>query len=147
MKKKLKKNKVKKTPIIIVLLVLIIIGVFIFFFLTSEDENSQLTVLDRQWIDSNKNTLVDLSIPNNMSILGENGEGVLFTLVNDLESDTGLRFNKVAYQYPNNPTSTLSFEVLKSDETMQENDLLLINDYYVVLSLNDTVLTDERRTL
>ena len=144
MKKKLKKNKVKKTPIIIVLLVLIIIGVFIFFFLTSEDENSQLTVLDRQWIDSNKNTLVDLSIPNNMSILGENGEGVLFTLVNDLESDTGLRFNKVAYQYPNNPTSTLSFEVLKSDETMQENDLLLINDYYVVLSLNDTVLTDER---
>ena len=106
MKKKLKKNKVKKTPIIIVLLVLIIIGVFIFFFLTSEDDNSQLTVLDRQWIDSNKNTLVDLSIPNNMSILGENGEGVLFTLVNDLESDTGLRFNKVAYQYPNNPTST-----------------------------------------
>lgn len=144
MKKKIKKNKLKKTPVIIVFLVLIIIGIFIFFFLTSEDENSQLTVLDRQWIESNKNTLVDLSIPNNMSILGEDGEGLLFTLVADLESDTGLRFNKVAYQYPNNPTSALSFEILKSNETMQENDLLLIDDHYVVLALTDEVLTSEK---
>ena len=78
-------NKKRVLIISIVVLILTSLGLGIYFYLTREDEKSSLTVLDKQWIEDNKNQVIDLSIVSNVPVFSMNGEGVLFEFINDIE--------------------------------------------------------------
>ena len=51
-------NKKRVLIISIVVLILTALGLGIYFYLTREDEKSSLTVLDKQWIEDNKNQVI-----------------------------------------------------------------------------------------
>ena len=46
--------------LLIVLFVLLVVGLGIYYFLTSEDEENSLTILEKQWIENNKETLAQV---------------------------------------------------------------------------------------
>ena len=73
------KNNIKKWilvgSIIIVLIVGLILGVYKLF----KDENS-LTILEKTWIDNNKNSVYTINIPNDINVFGKNGSGVTLIL-------------------------------------------------------------------
>ena len=55
----------KNKKVIIISIVLILIAAITFgivYFLNNEDEKTTLSLLDKQWIENNKNNVVDLSI-------------------------------------------------------------------------------------
>src|SRR5574344_1540855 len=113
-KNKRKKNKGKKFNYLkycILTIVAIFLVVGIYFFLTVEDDNTRLTILEKQWIMKNKKTLVDINVPNNLSVISDDGEGIVFDYLGKIEKDTGLKFNKKSYNYPAK-TSGLSIKVL-----------------------------------
>lgn len=116
----------KKIGIIsgLVLLVLISLGIFYYF---NKEEGVSLTLSEKHWIEENKNKVIDLSLINDIPILNVNGEGVLFDFLNDIESETGLEFNKISY----NEDSNYTFKKVKSKE---KNDILIYRDNYVLLS-------------
>ena len=95
-----KKSPKKIIKLLIVLFVLLVVGLGIYYFLTSEDEENSLTILEKQWIENNKETLIDIEVPNNLGIISNNGEGVIFSFLDYLEKTTSLRFNKISYDYP-----------------------------------------------
>ena len=66
----------KKRVIILSIVSILIIGIFggIYYYLNKEDKNTTLTVLDKQWIDDNKNNIIDLSIVNNVPVFNYEGE-------------------------------------------------------------------------
>ena len=101
MKKTKKKSPKKIVRLLVVLFVLLIVGLGIYYFLTSEDEENSLTILEKQWIENNKETLIDIEVPNNLGIISNNGKGVIFNLLDYLEKTTSLKFNKISYDYPN----------------------------------------------
>ena len=144
-KNKKTKKKLKKTRIFLVFVVLLIVSLGIYFFLTATDEESRLTLLEKQWIDKNKNTLIDIHVPNNLSVLGSEGEGLLFEYLSRIEKGTGLGFNKVAYTYPNSEEiKNLGFVVLKNTDKVLDTDVLIVNDSYVLIGLNEGYISDTK---
>ncbi len=135
-------NKFNYLKICIITIIVIVIGVGVYFFLTAEDNESSLTILEKQWILKNKNTLLDINVPNNLSILADNGQGVIFDYLSKIEKDTGLKFNKKSYNYKvrSNTLNGLGIVVLSNEDKISKKDVLIAEDNYVVLGMREGYL-------
>lgn len=131
----MKKKLIIIFPIIIAFAVFI--GVYLYFNL--EDSKTSLTVLERKWISNNSSQKYDFEIVNNYPIYSMDGSGVLFDFIDSFEIDTNLEFNKISYLKENNSkTNGLRIRILNNDTNLTDNDLLIAEDGYVIVS-NNTV--------
>lgn len=123
--------KNKKTVIIsiIVIVLLSILGI-LYFVLTKEDKDTTLSIIDKRWIESNKNKVFDISIVNNIPIFNYKGNGVFFDFINEIEESTKLDFNPISYNYRVEPTSSYAFKITKE---LNDSDLLIYEDNYVLV--------------
>ena len=124
------KNKKILIPIIIVL-VLTIVGLITYFVAFKQDKNTTLTLIEKQWIEKNKSKLIDLSIINNIPMITYNGEGIFFDFLTDLEEDTQLEFNKVAYKIGDELKSDYALKIV---EKVGSNQILLYRDNYILIT-------------
>ena len=124
-------NKKKVVIISIIISVLAIIGAGIYLFLNRQDKKTTLTILEKQWIEKNKNEIIDLSIVNNIPVFNYEGSGLFFDFIKSLEKDTGLNFNKLSYEVGNQPTSTYSFKIV---DEVKDNQILVYTDNYVLIT-------------
>ena len=113
----------------IAVIILILTGIFFWIF-NKEDKNTTLTLLEKQWIESNKNKIIDISLINNIPIFNYNGTGVFFDFLNDLEEDTKLDFNPLSYSYQEEVKTNYSFQIKYE---IDENDILFYEDYYILV--------------
>ena len=123
----------KKRALLISIISILIIGIFagIYIYLNKEDKKTTLTVLDKQWIDDNKNNIIDLSIVKNVPIFNYEGQGLFFDFIDSIENTTGLHFNKWSYNKDDKPTSDYSFSIT---DKVEENDILIYEDNYVLVT-------------
>ena len=132
-----KNNKGKKSTTILLIAIIMFVlflGALVYLYLNTEDRESNLTILEKQWIENNKSVLIDVEIVNNMDIIGKEGNGVAFDFLKGFESTTGLEFNKISYEYPSNPTKNkLSIKVINNSEKLESNDLILLEDNYLLI--------------
>ena len=128
----------------IITIIILLLGAGIYFFLIAEDEDTSLTILERQWIMKNKETLIDINVPNNLAVLADNGEGIVFDFLNKIERETELEFNLKSYNYLDNNSDmeNLSFLVLENDDQIKENDILFSEDNYVLISKTEGYIKD-----
>ena len=142
---KKKKNQKQKTHYLkycIITIVVILLVVTAYFFLTAKDNNNNLTIIEKQWIMKNKTTLIDINIPNNLSVIGDNGKGLVFDYINKIEKETELEFNKKSYNYPTSNMTGLSIAVLENDDKLKAKDELITEDNYVLISPIETQVLD-----
>ena len=123
----------KKIVFVIVAVVLILGGVSAFCFFNQNQDNFSLTRSESKWIDDNQNKLIDLSILTDVPIINDNGSGMLFDFLNDLEDDTNLVFNRLSYS--DDDAEVSDYALRKKDA--EKNDLVLYNDSYALLSKDD----------
>ena len=124
--------KKKKTWIWLVLVLVVgLSGLGVYQFLNSQDKESTLTILEKQWIENNRNKVIDMAALNNVPILNYEGEGVFLEFLDDLEKATSLEFNKVAYNLEDTKTSDYAFKIV---DAASKEDILLYEDYYVFLT-------------
>ncbi len=128
-----------KKKIIILIIILLVISGGVFYFFTRQDKTTTLTVMEKQWIENNKNKLIDLQIVNNIPVFTYNGEGVVFDFLDNLGEVTNLEFNKIAYEYGGNVTTEYSIGIVDKKE---KNDILIYQDNYVVVSKNKVLYND-----
>lgn len=121
----------KIVAIIISILVIILSGIGIYSIFFKQDKETTLTLIEKQWIEDNKNQIIDLSIVNNIPIYNYNGVGVIFDFINDIEEKTGLEFNKIPYSLNGKISSEYAFKIVNEIET---NQLLLYEDNYAIMS-------------
>lgn len=127
------KNLIKIICGIAIGIILILTLYFVFF---KEDKDNTLTLIEKQWIQNNKNKLNDLSIINKVPVISYNGEGIFFDFLNSLEKSTNLSFNKIAYTSGENPKSEYSLKVV---DNIGNNELELYEDNYVLVTKNGQV--------
>ncbi len=123
--------KNKKWLIVSIVTVLILISSIVIYILNRKDSDTTLTILEKKWIESNKNTVIDLEILNDISLLNYEGEGIFFDFLESLETDTDLAFNKVSY---NKGSKVESDYALKVVDKIGKNDILIYADNYVVIT-------------
>ena len=129
----------KKIGIIAIVVILILGSIGIVRFFTKEDQNTTLTVIEKKWIEDNKNNVIDFSALNNIPIISDNGSGLLFDFLNALENDTDLEFNKLSYETGNNPQTDYA---LVKKENITSNDLVLYQDNYILITNKKTYYND-----
>ena len=125
------KNSVKKIVIISIFFILIIIGIVFGIYKIFKNENT-LTILEKTWIDNNKNSVYTIYVPNDINVFAKNGSGVYFDFINDLDEELNLKLNTSLYSI-NNSNDSFGFNVGK---TYDNRDLLLYTDYYVLINKN-----------
>lgn len=130
----MKKKLIFIIPILTALLVFI--GVYTYF--NHKDAKTNLTVTDRNWISKHTSDKFDFEIINNFPIYSLDGAGVIMDFINDFEVDTNLEFNKIAYdKTATTKTNSLRIRVLENETALSENDLLITDDGYVLVSKDD----------
>lgn len=126
------KNK-KVLILIIVIITLAIISAGLYFYLTKEDRNSTLNLIEKQWIENNKNKVIDFAITSNIPIFNYDGSGLFLEFLDSLEKQVGLDFNKVSYAYQEDVDTEYGFFIV---DTMSENEIDIYEDNYVIVSKN-----------
>ena len=116
---------------IITVLVLSIIGFFSYFFFIKQDDNTALTLVDKQWIENNKNNIIDIGIINKIPVFSYGGSGIIFDFVTSLEENTGLEFNKLSYEVGKEVPTDYSFMFVDSPS---DNDVVFYKDRYTIYS-------------
>ena len=129
----------KKIGIIAIVVILILGSIGIVRFFTKEDQNTTLTVIEKKWIEDNKNNVIDFSALNNIPIISDNGSGLLFDFLSALENDTDLEFNKLSYETGNNPQTDYA---LVKNENITSDDLVLYQDNYILVTNKKTYYND-----
>lgn len=135
--------KNKKTNMIItfsIIGVILFISILIFILNYTKDDYS-FSILEKKWINDYKDKVVDVSIYNDVPLYGQNGNGISFELLDKFTKDYSISFNKIPYFVDTKDIEykDISFKVLNKDEKLDENDILMYEDYYVILSRNNLV--------
>ncbi|MBO5096197.1 MAG: GGDEF domain-containing protein [Bacilli bacterium] len=117
----------------IVALVLISVGL-VFYFITREDKITTLNLIEKQWIESNKNNVIDMSIINDIPLLSYNGEGLIVEFLDSLNEQTNLSFNKVSYNINEEVKTEYAFKMV---DNIGEKDILIYTDNYVLVTKKD----------
>ena len=122
----------KKIITIVVSILVILLGCFgVYSVFFKQDKDTTLTLIEKQWIEDNKNQIIDLGIVNNVPIFNYNGNGLIFDFINELEEKTGLDFNKIPYTYGNDSSNEYSFNITNE---LGDKQLLIYEDSYAIVS-------------
>lgn len=120
--------KNKKLIISIVVIVILLIGSYFFFF--KQDKNSTLTLAEKKWIESNKNDVIDIGVLNDVPVFNQEGKGLFLDFLNDIEENTGLEFNKIAYDKTQSNNEEYRFDITNK---ATKNDIVIYKDNYVLV--------------
>ena len=143
----MKKNKVKNYKWLVALFIIALIVILMVLIGFSKDSkvNTTLNLTEKKWIENNKKSVINVSIANDIPVFSNEGKGIFFDYINELENKTGLTFNLISYD----PNSTLKqndlyFEVVKQANysNVKENDMLFYNDYYVLVGKKEEKINE-----
>ena len=130
------KNKINKIIIITIIGVILLIACLIFILNYSKDDSS-FSIIEKKWLKDNANNIIDVSIYNDIPVYGKNGEGVSFDYLDNFSDKYGIKFNKISYIDGSNTTyENVSFRILNNNDKLSNEDILLFEDNYVVVSKN-----------
>ena len=137
----MKKNNKTNKIIILSIIGLILIVSSVVFILNYTKDDSSFSIIEKNWINNNVNNIIDVSVYNDVPIYGQNGEGIIFSYLEEFTKTYGINFNKVSYIQDNNQNlKNLSFRILGFNTELTDNDIEIYRDSYVIVSKNNEVL-------
>lgn len=132
---KKRNNKVIILTLIGIIFV-VLLGIFI---LNYSKDDSSFSILEKKWINDNTSNVLDVSVYNDVPLFGKNGKGVIFDLLEDFTNTYGINFNKVSYLSNNSSNlRDIAFRIIDCNTKVTENDIMLYDDSYVLVSNSDT---------
>ena len=129
-----------KKIIILIAILVILLGSLTYYFFTKEDKDTTLNLIEKQWIESNKNEVIFMSIVSDIPTLSYNGEGLIIDFLDSLNSDTNLSFDKVSYKIGTEPTNEYAF---KLTDNISDKDILIYKDNYAIITRDKIGYTKE----
>ncbi len=134
----MKKNN--KKIIILIASILAILGIagLIFLLVNSRNSNS-LTLEENKWIDSNKQNVIDIAIMNDIPVLSNNGEGLVYDYLDFVTDEYSLKFNVIPNKLDNLVDYQYNMDVVSG---VTENDIVLLEDNLVLITTDNKVYND-----
>lgn len=129
----------KKEKIIILIITLLVILTSFFLYFVFLRHKETLSIAEKQWIDNNKNDVIDISVLNNIPAFTYNGNGVIFDFLNYVSKETNLSFNPSSYKLSDTDLNDYSF-MLKNKK--EKNDLLIYQDNYILINSDGSIVND-----
>lgn len=121
----------KKRRLWIFLIILLFIACSCGYFWFNNKDSQKLTSVDRDWIEKNKNDVIDIAFVNNVPVFNENGTGVLFDFAEQLKKDLGLELNPLPYNLGEETPTGLGMILTKEKD---KDDVTIYEDHYVIVT-------------
>lgn len=115
---------------------MVILSLFFLYYVFFNHKDT-LSISEKQWIDNNKNDIIDISVLNDVAAFTYNGNGVLFDFLNYVSKETNLGFNPSAFRISDTDLNDYSFTIKDAKE---KNDLLVYRDNYVLVNIDGSVI-------
>lgn len=128
-------KKTKKIIITIISLILVA-GCGLFIFYNYFYDKNQLSITEKEWINEHKTDLTTFNVPSNLNIFAEDGSGLIYDFLEDLTQTHDIKINK---SITTGNTSSLGFTI---DKKITDEDLLLYQDHYVIISKDYQTIKD-----
>lgn len=116
--------------IVIGVIALASFGIYQYYF--KEDAKSTLTLVEKEWIESNKNKIIDLGITGSVPVFTRDGDGVVFNFLESMEYDTKLEFNRIPFT-SNEDAKDIEYAFQVVDKKGKQ-DILMYQDNYALLT-------------
>ncbi|MBQ6476820.1 MAG: GGDEF domain-containing protein [Bacilli bacterium] len=127
----------KKAPKIVILSIVsgLVFIICLFLFINYSKDDKSLSILEKKWITNNTNNIVSVNVFNDIPVYGYNGSGVIFDFLDKFTEEYNVNFNKISYYSDDKMEyGDIAFKVLSPFTKLNDNDLLLYEDDYVVLA-------------
>ena len=130
----MKINRNNKIIIVSIVGVIFIVALVVFILNYSKDDYS-FSLLEKKWIQDNTSNVIDVSVFNDIPVYGQNGSGVIFDYLDEFTHDYDINFNKISYDSSTNSEyKDIAFKVVDNATTLKDNDILIYEYKYVVVS-------------
>ena len=137
-----KNNKLNKLITLSIIALIFTISLVIFILNYTKDSSS-FSIIEKNWINNHQSNIIDVSVYNDVPIYGQNGEGLIFSYLEEFTNSYGIQFNKVSYLFDNDTTyKNVAFKILNYDAKLTDNDIEIYKDYYVILSKDNKSIND-----
>ena len=133
-------KKSNKKVIIIIVSILVVLGLTGLIFLVFNSRNSNtLTLEENKWIDSNKQNVIDVAIMNDIPVLSNNGEGLVYNYLDYVTEKHSLKFNVIPNKLDNVVDYQYNMDLVSN---VTENDVVLLEDNLVLVTPDNKVYND-----
>ena len=137
-----KNSKVNKIVILSIIAIIFTVSLVIFILNYTKDSSS-FSILEKKWISNHANSVIDVSIYNDIPIYGQDGEGVNFTFLEKFTNAYNIEFNKVSYLVGNDKKiKNVAFRIVDFDYKLTDDDIEIYKDYYVIVGKEADTIND-----
>ena len=137
-----KNNKVNKIIILSIIALIFTISLVIFILNYTKDDSS-FSILEKNWISNHKSNIIDISVYNDIPIYGKDGEGLIFSYLEEFTNSYNIEFNKVSYITGSKATlKDVAFRILDFKTKLGSEDIEIYKDNYVIVSDSGERITD-----
>ena len=138
-----KNNKLNKIIILSIIALIFTISLVIFILNYTKDSSS-FSILEKNWINNHTSSVIDISVYNDVPIYGQDGEGMIFSYLDEFTNSYKIEFNKISYlaKENNNNLKDISFRIVDYNEELTNNDIEIYKDYYVIVSKEKEIVND-----
>ena len=133
--------KLKKKWLVIFPVALAILVFLILYFIFNNTDENNFTVAETNWINENKNSLIDVATVSDYPVFGESG--VFKEFLKDFGDATGFNFNNTSLLKETKDVPLgYAFRIVNPGEALTNNDLFLQEDIYVLFGNDKTRIDD-----
>ena len=137
-----KNNKVNKIIILSIIALIFTISLVIFVLNYTKDSSS-FSIIEKNWLNSHANKVIDVSIYNDVPIYGQDGEGISFSYLEQFTNAYNIEFNKVSYLTgSSNNLKDVSFRIVDFNYQLTDIDIEIYKDYYVIVAKEADTIND-----
>lgn len=124
----------KRILVIIMTLVILVAGAFVLYFNLDTANKNTLTLEESKWIDTNKNQVIDIGVLNDIPVLSNEGQGLVYDYLDYVTDNNGLKFNVVAYKLDGLVEYNYKLDIVNEVGT---NDVEIYKDNMVLVTKNN----------
>jgi len=115
-------------------LVILVAGAFVLYFNLDTTNKNTLTLEESKWIDENKNQVIDIGVLNDIPVLSNEGQGLVYDYLDYVTDNNSLKFNVVAYKLDGLVEYNYKLDIVNEVGT---NDVEIYKDNMVLVTKNN----------
>lgn len=132
--------KKSKKIILWIVLFLLFLGSSFFVIFRIINDPSRLTPIENEWINSNLNKVLSVSVVNDTNVFGTEGVGVFYDFVKDFSTEYSLKVNAITYKTHEN-VNGIRFGLTN---VLANNQIGFYEDHYVLVSKKRELITEAK---
>ena len=130
----------KKKKLIIIFLVILLISLSIFIGIKILNDKQRLCVIEKQWLNANKNNVISVNVINDLNVFGKDGKGLFYDFLNSLSENYNIEINPVTFNSQNKATGAfLGYSLTeKNFQSFFDDEFVVVNkSEKIIKSLDD----------